>query len=72
MSTPARQRSTDERLDEIERLLREVLRRRQAATKGGRRRSRTVAERAASEAVAKYRPTDLEMAAARRRLRRTG
>jgi hypothetical protein len=56
-----------DRLDRIEQLLGELVRKRKVANRAGRKRGRTVAERAAAEV--RYRPTELQMAAARKRVR---
>lgn len=55
------------RLDRMERLLLDQAKRKRAAARSGGKRAQTVAERAA--AGVRYRPTEIQMAAMRRKLR---
>ena len=70
MTEPARKHvdSTEERLERIERLLEELVRRKRAGKRAGTKRGRSVAERAA--AGLQYRPNEIQIAAASRALAR--
>jgi hypothetical protein len=71
MSKPARvddfEAAVLARLDRIESLVLEGAARKRKASRAGNKRAKTVAERAA--AGVRYRPTELQMAAMRRKLR---